>query len=128
MKKLLTLAIICFSWQTTFSQHEHHEQMRKDSSKNQDMDMNMSVPMSHSYSPNLPMNRNGSGTGWLPDASPMYGVMLHSQKWMYMIHGNVFLRYTKQDLGNKGSRGGGYPLLFQSGERIYPALMQMRKM
>lgn len=107
MKKLLALAVICFSWQTALSQHEHHRQMRKDTSQNKEMnmDMDMPVPMSHSYSPNLPMNRNGSGTGWLPDASPMYGVMLHSKKWMYMIHGNVFLRYTKQDLGNKGSRG-----------------------
>jgi len=105
MKKLLTLIIICLSWQTALSQHEHHMQMQRDTSKQMDMDMNMDVPMSHSYSPNLPMNRNGSGTGWLPDASPMYGIMLHSKKWMYMIHGNIFLRYTKQDLGNKGSRG-----------------------
>jgi hypothetical protein len=103
MKKLLTLLLICLSWQTALAQHEHHMQMQRDTSKQMDMDMDM--PMSHSYSPNLPMNRNGSGTGWLPDASPMYGIMLHSKKWMYMIHGNIFLRYTKQDLGNKGSRG-----------------------
>jgi len=105
MKKLLTLISICLSWQTALAQHEHHMQMQKDTSKQMDMDMEMDVPMSHSYSPNLPMNRNGSGTGWLPDASPMYGIMLHSKKWMYMIHGNIFLRYTKQDLGNKGARG-----------------------
>lgn len=67
--------------------------------------MNMQAPMSHAYSLNLLMNRNGSGTSWLPDASPMYSIMIHSKKWMYMIHGNVFLRYTKQDIGNKGSRG-----------------------
>ncbi|MEX6689668.1 hypothetical protein QTN47_19340 [Danxiaibacter flavus] len=67
--------------------------------------MNMHAPMSHAYSLNLPMNRNGSGTAWLPDASPMYGVMVHSKKWMYMIHGNIFLRYTSQDIGKKGSRG-----------------------
>src|SRR5688500_2860078 len=39
--------------------------------------------MSHAYSINLPMNRNGSGTGWLPDESPMYGYMFHKNKWMY---------------------------------------------
>lgn len=61
--------------------------------------------MSHAYSINLPMNRNGSGTGWLPDNSPMYGKMLHSRKWMYMLHGNIFLRYNKQDVFEKGSRG-----------------------
>lgn len=66
----------------------------------------MVTPMSHSFSRNLPMNRNGSGTGWLPDASPMYGYMIHSEKWMYMLHGNLFIRYNKQDLSGKGRRGG----------------------
>jgi hypothetical protein len=61
--------------------------------------------MSHAFSLNLPMNRNGSGTGWLPDASPMYGSMFHKNKWMYMLHGNLFLRYNSQDFTNKGSRG-----------------------
>lgn len=64
------------------------------------------MSMSHVYSLNLPMNRNGSGTGWLPDASPMYGYMFHTPKWMYMLHGNFFLRYNNQDFSNKGIRGG----------------------
>lgn len=64
------------------------------------------VPMSHAYSLNLPMNRNGSGTGWSPDTSPMYGYMIHSRKWMYMIHGNVSVRYNSQDMNNSGNRGG----------------------
>ncbi len=61
--------------------------------------------MRNAQSRNLPMSRNGSGTSWLPDASPVYGVMLHGKEWSYMLHGNVALRYTKQDLFNKGSRG-----------------------
>jgi len=76
--------------------------------KMQDMKMNEPLhhmSMSHAYSLNLPMNRNGSGTGWLPDASPMYGYMFHTPKWMYMLHGNFFLRYNNQDFTNKGSRG-----------------------
>jgi len=119
------------------------------------MGMGGMTMMSNSQSRNLPMNRSGSGTSWLPDASPMYGIMLNSGKWSYMLHGNVSVRYTDQDLFNKGSRGdkkfdapnwfmgmaqrkigekgllhfnlmmsldplteggGGYPLLFQSGE------------
>lgn len=63
------------------------------------------VPMSHAFSLSLPMNRNSSGTGWLPDAAPMYGYMVHSRKWMYMVHGNVFVRYNNQDITGKGSRG-----------------------
>ncbi|MBO9681646.1 MAG: hypothetical protein J7502_03050 [Flavisolibacter sp.] len=67
--------------------------------------MNHHMPMSHAYSLNLPMGRNGSGTGWLPDASPMYGYMFHTPKWMYMLHYNFFLRYNNQDFTGKGSRG-----------------------
>ena len=78
-----------------------------------DTSMNMHEPMnmenmqmmSDAFSLNLPMERHGSGTGWLPDASPMYGYMYHSKKWMFMLHGNVFIRYDKQDIFNKGSRG-----------------------
>lgn len=72
------------------------------------MDSDMQMPMgnmSHSFSLNLPMSRNGSGTGWSPDAAPMYGQMYHSKKWMYMLHYNLFIRYNKQDLTDKGSRG-----------------------
>jgi hypothetical protein len=99
------------------SQHEHHQMsgdttMKNSAGKKKTGDPNqmtnpdsMMVPMTHSFSLNLPMNRNGSGTGWLPDASPMYGYMLHSRKWMYMIHGNIFIRYNSQDASNKGMRG-----------------------
>ncbi|MGN6195157.1 MAG: hypothetical protein ACTHOB_09470 [Ginsengibacter sp.] len=73
---------------------------------NQMGQMNMDeISMNHAFSLNLPMSRNGSGTGWLPDASPMYGVMYHFKNWMYMLHGNLFLRYDNQDFSHKGSRG-----------------------
>jgi hypothetical protein len=62
--------------------------------------------MNSAFSMNLPMNRNGSGTGWLPDNAPMYGYMIHSKKWMYMIHGNIFLRYDNQNFTHDGKRGG----------------------
>jgi hypothetical protein len=70
------------------------------------MDMGEMIMMSSSLSKNLPMNRDGSGTSWLPDASPTYGIMLASGKWTYMFHGNLTLRYTDQDVFNVGSRGG----------------------
>src|ERR1700758_5360747 len=71
-----------------------------------DMDNMQMPPMSNAFSKNLPMNRNGSGTGWSPDSTPMYGYMLHSKKWMFMTHGNIFLRYNNQDVFQKGDRGG----------------------
>ena len=63
-------------------------------------------PMSASTSLNLPMTRDGSGTGWNPDVSSMYGWMYHAKKWMYMVHGSVYLRYTAQDVFHEGSHGG----------------------
>jgi hypothetical protein len=118
--------VIIFAVSDAGAQHEHHTQSKSDTSKTGDkrasegMNRNKSAyhdhssmkhadssmaPMSHSYSLSLPMNRNGSGTGWLTDSSPMYGYMLHSKKWMYMFHGNIFIRYNNQDISNKGSRG-----------------------
>ncbi len=66
----------------------------------------MDMSMSHAYSLSLPMNRNGSGTAWLPDASPMHGYMVHANNWMLMFHGNVFLRYTSTNINNEGKRKG----------------------
>lgn len=115
--QLYIIATLSFFTISVQAQHEHH-QMQKDTVKKEmnhsqmdhsqmghEMDSLSMPPMSHAYSLNLPMNRNGSGTGWLPDASPMYGYMVHSKKWMYMFHGNIFIRYNKQDIGDKGTRG-----------------------
>jgi hypothetical protein len=72
-----------------------------------DMDMmDMSMDMNSQYSLDLPMSRDGSGTSWVPDASPTYAYMIHGKKWMTMIHGNFFARYNNQDLFKSGTRGG----------------------
>lgn len=134
---------------------KHNMKMDSMSMGNMNMSGMEHMEMSHSFSRNLPMNRDGSGTSWLPDASPVYGIMLPAKKWMFMLHGNVVLRYTNQNFNNKNKRsddafdapnwfmlmgqrkvgmnglfhfsvmtsldaltegGGGYPLLFQTGE------------
>jgi hypothetical protein len=41
-----------------------------------------------------PMSREGSGTSWLPDSSPMYGKMFMFDEDMLMLHGAIFPRYT----------------------------------
>lgn len=94
-----------------FAQHDHHKSkpaqddtVRMDHSMH-DMPMGAMRPMTHSFSLSLPMNRNGSGTGWQPDATPMYAYMAHGPKWNYMLHGSVFLRYTAQNFTNKNSKG-----------------------
>lgn len=89
----------------SMNMQDHSNMNHADMNMSEHMDMNHMEGMSHAYSLNLPMGRNGSGTAWLPDASPMYGYMFHKNKWMYMLHGNLFLRYNSQDFTNKGSRG-----------------------
>ncbi|PKK37489.1 hypothetical protein BWI96_06380 [Siphonobacter sp. SORGH_AS_0500] len=113
MKNLLITALLSGLSVTSYAQHEHH-QMQADTTKpNHEMShegMNHEhheghPSMTHSYSLSLPMNRNGSGTGWQPDATPLYAWMKHQSKWMYMVHGSVFLRYTGQNINNPGKRG-----------------------
>jgi hypothetical protein len=41
-----------------------------------------------------PMNRESSGTSWIPDSSPMYGRMFMFGDDMLMLHGAIFPRYT----------------------------------
>jgi hypothetical protein len=41
-----------------------------------------------------PMNREGSGTSWIPDSSPMYGYMKMFGDDSLMLHGAIFPRYT----------------------------------
>jgi len=85
---------ICFN---ANAQHQHRKMtdtsspkmQMADTMKMENMDMiemqstkpmNHHMSMNHAYSLKLPMGRNGSGTAWLPDASPMYGYMFHTNK------------------------------------------------
>lgn len=122
MKKHIFYILIIFSSLTASAQtmpmkkdtSMHHKKtggMKMDSSmKGMDMgDMKMddmlSMSMNSQYSLGLSMNRDGSGTSWVPDETPMYAYMINGKKWMTMIHGSIFLRYNNQDLFNSGSRG-----------------------
>ncbi len=44
-----------------------------------------------------PMSREGSGTSWLPDNSPMYAIHAARSGWKLMGHGNVFLQYLRDE-------------------------------
>ena len=109
---ILGLFFLLWQSQVAMAQHDMGHMgsmkgMHMDDTSMKMGDMKMDeMAMSSALSPNLPMARNGSGTAWQPDAAPMYGYMLHSKKWMYMFHGNIFARYNNQDITNKGSRGG----------------------
>ena len=44
----------------------------------------------------IPMTRMGSGTSWLPDASPMRAYHFVADRWTLMAHGDVTLYYDHQ--------------------------------
>jgi hypothetical protein len=120
---IAVIGLVLFN-QPGFAQHEHHGvkdtvPVKKDTVTHKpsggrkmdhtdhsihDMD-NMKALPSHSFSRNLPMSRNGSGTAWNPDSSPMYMWMQQTNKTDWMFHGNVFLRYTNTDIFKSNRRG-----------------------
>src|SRR5438128_1017383 len=83
--------------------HQHHgdETMPRESHQMHSMqghephDMShMQMSMRSSVDIADPMSREGSGTSWLPDSSPMYGKMFMFGGDMLMLHGAIFPRYT----------------------------------
>jgi hypothetical protein len=62
-------------------QHEHEKMQMH-------MEMNSTIDLAD------PMSREGSGTSWIPDSSPMYSRMFMFGENMLMLHGAIFPRYT----------------------------------
>jgi hypothetical protein len=58
--------------------------------------------MSHEHAASMPAVREGSGTSWLPDETPMYAIHGQVGEWMLMAHGNAFLQYIHES-GNRGA-------------------------
>ena len=70
------------------SPHEMHQHPPSHESHEMHMEMRSTVDLAD------PMSREGSGTSWLPDSSPMYGKMFMFGEDMLMLHGAIFPRYT----------------------------------
>lgn len=49
----------------------------------------------------ISMTRDGSGTSWLPDRSPMRAIHRQAGSWEFMVHNNVFVQYITEN----GARG-----------------------
>jgi hypothetical protein len=54
----------------------------------------------------MPPSRDGSGTSWLPDETPMYAVHATAGKWTLMGHGNAFVQYLRES-GRRGDHQAG---------------------
>jgi hypothetical protein len=84
--------------QTPSNRHEQHqppamprdgEEPQHEHMQHEGTDMTMFPP------------RDGSGTAWLPDTTPMYGIHGQAGAWQWMGHGNAFV----QSLHESGDRG-----------------------
>ena len=65
--------------------------------------MDMQHPMEMPAAPlGIPETRMGSGTSWLPDASPMHAAHYMLGRWTLMLHGKGFFQYDWQG-GSRGS-------------------------
>jgi hypothetical protein len=99
----LLLCLFSLASKVSIAQHDMNNMpMDSDTMK---MD-NSSMQMTSFFSPNLPMNRDGSGTSWQPDVSPLWMYMKMKGNTSLMVHGSLFLRYTAQDITNESDRGG----------------------
>jgi hypothetical protein len=64
-----------------------------------DSTMRMAGPLS------IPMSREGSGTSWLPDASPMMANHFSAGSWDFMFHYRAFIYYDRQNDADRSKRG-----------------------
>lgn len=60
------------------------------------------MQMAHDQDMFMPPTRDGSGTSWLPDETPMYAIHAQRGTWTLMAHGSAFLQYLQEN-GDRGS-------------------------
>ena len=84
MRRLLLVLVACGAWPLRAQ-----------------MDMQHSMKMNEGPL-GIPESRMGSGTSWLPDASPMHATHMVLGDWTLMLHGRGFAQYDWQG-GPRGS-------------------------
>jgi hypothetical protein len=73
---------------------EHHQHATHDANGMALPHQEHAMTMQSSINIADPMNRESSGTAWVPDSTPMYGHMMMFGDDMLMLHGGIFPRYT----------------------------------
>src|SRR6185312_8194051 len=84
MRRLLLALVACATWPLRAQMQMQHS-----------MNMN-DGPLG------IPESRMGSGTSWLPDASPMHAAHYMLGRWTLMVHGRGYFQYDWQG-GARGS-------------------------
>lgn len=78
---------------------------KRDGGTGSDMHEEEAMQMKGLLLPDYAMNRDSSGTNWIPDSSPMHSLQFKLGQWDAMFHGNIFLRYTNQNTFEDSKRG-----------------------
>jgi len=91
---------------SALAQHRHEPAgLPPDSATAQQQDM-QHVHMGEDEDMATPPAREGSGTSWLPDDTPMYAIHRQAGTWTLMAHGNAFLQYLRESGDRGGDQGG----------------------
>ena len=108
-------ALVLLFSTSAFSQHDKHkapleklsptDTVKEGLREKRAEEMTMMPEMKSLYSLYLPMNFDGSGSGWQPEENPMAMFSKFSTRTQYSVTGAVFLRYTSQDIFDAGERG-----------------------
>ena len=87
-KKRRTSNVRTLNVEHTLQPETHHvasvAPVRSNAPREMEMEMHSTIDLAD------PMSREGSGTSWLPDSSPMYGKMFMFGEDMLMLHGAIF--------------------------------------
>jgi hypothetical protein len=76
------------------AQHEQHQPQPRTPEESQ-AHQDVAQPLG------IALTREGSGTAWLPDSSPMHALHRQAGPWDLMLHGNLFIEYINE----RGARG-----------------------
>lgn len=86
-------------------QQQHDQEVAQPDDRMAQHDM-QHMNMAPDQGMSMPATREGSGTSWLPDETPMYATHAQAGPWMLMAHGNAFLQYL-HDGGDRRSQQAG---------------------
>jgi len=110
--------------------HDMHSMQGHDmqSTDSMPMDPHDPMPMQGVFGPH-PMTREGSGTSWQPDATPMAGLHFAAGDWSLMTHGLLNVVADRQT----GPRGGGKVFIqsmfmLMGDRRVGPGTLGLRTM
>jgi hypothetical protein len=104
MKTLFTASLFVLATAGSASaQHQHQHQHQQHQHPDPEVESAGAAEHEHEHGGTailgvlgVPMARHGSGTGWLPDETPVRAAMWQAGGWHLMVHGNLFAGYDAQ--------------------------------